>query len=514
MAEEDLLFGKNRHLFGGIQPSNMLVFTARPKYEKASEKASVILNYSLPKDTVIDGQTLCSVAGAVIRKSDTAFPETEFDGEKFADVKQDGTMTDNNVTVGKTYYYAAFPYSRQGVYNRNNLNRASVTAKKYNFLYGYDYTPTNSATTQGTAIKYPSDVDNAKFTPFQMNLTSGVPNYGGWLNSPLFDMFRPVMLKSNGTVDYELDHTDQSKKKGGGDSEISDTSYDGNAMVGIKKMYCKRWTGEDGVQHFRVCDMKIEEGYECDAHIGWDGQEKDEIFVNAFDCSSISSKIRSLKGQTIAKSMAGAAEITQAKENGNNWYLDDWSDSSLIGDLLFLIGQSTDVQKVFGYGYYTGGSQNAPNYLATGGASDKGMFYGKSVARDYVKVFYIENFYAHTWKRKAGMVTNAQTQICVKLSPPYDDTGVGAGYTNTEVKPTGTSGGYISKTKYDRNGRIPSEVSGSETTYIPDGCWFAASCFLFFGGDCTNGFHCGLAVAVNSPLSHASWLISPSLSYK
>ena len=27
MAEEDLIFGKNRHFFGGIEPSNMLTFT-------------------------------------------------------------------------------------------------------------------------------------------------------------------------------------------------------------------------------------------------------------------------------------------------------------------------------------------------------------------------------------------------------------------------------------------------------------------------------------------------------
>ena len=28
MAEEDLIFGKNRHFFGGIEPSNMLAFSA------------------------------------------------------------------------------------------------------------------------------------------------------------------------------------------------------------------------------------------------------------------------------------------------------------------------------------------------------------------------------------------------------------------------------------------------------------------------------------------------------
>lgn len=43
MAEEDLIFGKNRHFFGGIEPSNMRKFTAsyHSGYVKLDRKSVV-----------------------------------------------------------------------------------------------------------------------------------------------------------------------------------------------------------------------------------------------------------------------------------------------------------------------------------------------------------------------------------------------------------------------------------------------------------------------------------------
>ena len=51
MAEEDLIFGKNRHFFGGIEPSNMKSFTVLQKGDQ------VIIRAILPNDTVVNDQT-------------------------------------------------------------------------------------------------------------------------------------------------------------------------------------------------------------------------------------------------------------------------------------------------------------------------------------------------------------------------------------------------------------------------------------------------------------------------
>ena len=80
MAEEDLLFGKNRHFFGGLEPSNMLTFAASSSYDMANNRPRIKIIANLPNDTIVDGQLLCTVAGAVIRKSRNGYPETEFDG--------------------------------------------------------------------------------------------------------------------------------------------------------------------------------------------------------------------------------------------------------------------------------------------------------------------------------------------------------------------------------------------------------------------------------------------------
>lgn len=121
MAEEDLIFGKNRHFYGGLEPSNMLLFQANQAIENGDPV--IKLQCTLPNDTVYEGQTLCTVAGAVIKRKALDYPADEFDGQLVADVKESGDIFDTSVQNGDTYYYAAFPYTTQGVYNRNPVNR-------------------------------------------------------------------------------------------------------------------------------------------------------------------------------------------------------------------------------------------------------------------------------------------------------------------------------------------------------------------------------------------------------
>ena len=160
MAEEDILFGKNRHLFGGIEPSNML------KFEVIAKDGLVTIDARLPEDTVVDGQTLCTVAGAVIRRKTYGYPKDEFDGEKVADIKDSMLLTDVMANDTGTYYYAAFPYTSQGVYNRNPFNRASLNASepavKFTAKNVYDYTNDKSAIVFD--VKLPEGSESASIT--------------------------------------------------------------------------------------------------------------------------------------------------------------------------------------------------------------------------------------------------------------------------------------------------------------------------------------------------------------
>ena len=105
MAEEDLIFGKNRHFFGGIEPSNMKGFSVY------LENGVVKVDAKLPDNTVIDGQQLCTVQGAIIRRKPTDYPKDEFDGDLVCDVTESTIFVDTTAKADGTYYYSAYPYT-------------------------------------------------------------------------------------------------------------------------------------------------------------------------------------------------------------------------------------------------------------------------------------------------------------------------------------------------------------------------------------------------------------------
>lgn len=161
MAEEDLIFGKMRHMFGGIAPSNMIAFSV------AANNGHARLTVTLPQDTVIDGQTLCSVGGAVIRRKTTDYPKDEFDGDFVADITTSGNVDDVSASVpGMDYYYAAFPYSTNDVYNRNKHNRALLK------IEGIAIT-TTSLPDGAVGTPYNADINYTGTEPVTVTVDSG-----------------------------------------------------------------------------------------------------------------------------------------------------------------------------------------------------------------------------------------------------------------------------------------------------------------------------------------------------
>lgn len=586
MAEEDLIFGKNRHFFGGIEPSNMLVFSV------AVESDVVKVTATLPNDTVVNNQTLCTVegaiirrkttdypkdefdgdlvanikastvfadsgasptgtyyyaafpyttqgvynrnkanrvvinepepmqefsaksvyvsasdtvkveitaklpngvAGAVIRRSTTGYPISETDGELFKDITANGTYTDTNVTVGVVYYYSAFPYTSTGAYNRSEANRTSVTPKKRDYLFGYDLDNIVSSSTG--RVEYPSDVDNANFTPAAMNFSSGVFNYGSWDIEPGTKfMPRPCMLTYAGVVDHYLNPNDYTKKTDGSASSVANTSFGGNAMMEWPKIWVKRWE-ENGVYHFRCSDIQIDKDYECWSNYDRLNNQIDHFYTPIFFGSNVSNKMRSISGQANLVSQNASTEITYAKENGNDWYTEVLADRLLIQDLLVMMAKSTDGQTAYGSGV-----SNASAAIGQGTMNTKGMFWGSNNATSGVKVFGMENLWGNLWRRTAGWINANGTQK-VKLTRGTHDGSTatdyntdGSGYlTVPGATPSGTSGGYIKTMKTMPYGRIPYDASGSATTYEADGLWFnnGQSNYAFVGGAWNLDLQCG-----------------------
>lgn len=113
----------------GQPPNNMRSFTAY-----AVSKNSIGLKFLEPEDSYSDGNLICSVGGVMIRMSEDDYPANTTEGTLVVDNKILGAYGSEafvveGLTEGKIYYFSAFPYSSQGVYNlsSNEANRASAS---------------------------------------------------------------------------------------------------------------------------------------------------------------------------------------------------------------------------------------------------------------------------------------------------------------------------------------------------------------------------------------------------
>ena len=111
----------------GNSPNNMRAFTAF-----AMSKTSIGLKFLEPADSYDGaGNLICAVGGVMIRKSTEGFPASVSEGDLVINNTNLGGFENTPLEVtglvaGQTYYFSAFPYSTQGVFNLSSsgANRA------------------------------------------------------------------------------------------------------------------------------------------------------------------------------------------------------------------------------------------------------------------------------------------------------------------------------------------------------------------------------------------------------
>ncbi len=101
----------------GQAPNNMRSFSAFSVSE-----TEIGLRFLEPEDSYVDGNLICSVGGVMIRMSEEGYPKAPHEGTLVVDNKELGKYQTeefvvSGLTQGETYYFSAFPYSVQGVYN-------------------------------------------------------------------------------------------------------------------------------------------------------------------------------------------------------------------------------------------------------------------------------------------------------------------------------------------------------------------------------------------------------------
>ena len=381
-------------------------------------------------------------------------------------------------------------------------------------------------------VTYPSGVDNADYTPAHMDFETDTFHYGSWSASDFF-MPKPCMLTSAGAVAYYLKTDDFTKKADGTASDVANTSYAGNAMMEWGRDGKRIWykvvadEGDTSSATVYIADGQVDDDFVAWSFYDCNGALKEHFYTPIYNGSRINSVCRSLSGQTCMNSQTGANEITYAKANNTgseeHWNTEVLADAILINFLLILIGKSTNTQAVFGNGHYTGGT-GAASLLQTGTMNTKGLFWGTNGTGAGVKVFGMENWYGNIWRRYAGHINDKGKQK-IKLTWGTQDGSRTDGYNTdgtgyieiADAVPSGTSGGYLSKMKFDKYGMHPSVASGSDTTHYCDGMWFnnGQVDYAFRGGACSDGFPVGaLYVALDNVVTVANWYIGAAPSYK
>lgn len=376
----------------------------------------------------------------------------------------------------------------------------------------FHYSETDS---DPNSVTYPSGYANSNFTtPFAVDLSTGVPNYGDWdFTDPSLSWLlpKPCMLKYDGTVDYYLDPSDYTKKVDGiTASDVANSSYGGNAMMEWgqdgKKIYWKIVPDNDGNGFTFVVandpdgdtDLKPWNHYNCDGAIA------DHFYTAIYTGGDDGTKLRSISGMAYYVNKTAAEEIDSAKANNQTakefWNIGVYADYIFIALLCVLISKSLDSQSKFGYGY---ANTAHTTVIPAGSMNDKGLFYGESTGNYGVKIFGIENFYGNILQRIAGYIYDSGT-IKIKLTYGQEDGSTVDGYNLTgngyisQGQVASTTTGFASHMNVTNKGLTVNNNVGSDSTYYCDGCAISASATIacvLVGGDSNDGtqvgiFHC------------------------
>lgn len=329
----------------------------------------------------------------------------------------------------------------------------------------YGYQKTKNEGNPEARITYLYEAEGIK--PAKMNYDEDKFDYGDWEDIWFVKKNIPVMLKNDCTVDYELNHNNQTLKMDGSKSDVSNENYNGNAMSALPLCWFHRY--EDTEYEYEiVCEEQYDENYKAYAHTRADGSIADYVYWSMFGGSLIGEKVRSLKGKALKQELATDNQVSMCRANGDGWDVHSWSRREYIRTLLVLMGKSTDTQRIFGVGNIREKSWSSVTpLLETGTLSDKGRFYGTTENNKQVKVFFIEGFWGDQSDLTLGAIINDNT-IMVKMTPEGD------GYSLNDFNKYENTGitlqkenvvGLISRTKCSKLGVFPVEFNGSNSTF-------------------------------------------------
>jgi len=302
---------------------------------------------------------------------------------------------------------------------------------------------------------------------------------------------------------------------------------DGQVMIEIPKFYFK-YVGDTNTRTWYLSDLPAT-GYEVHPAFVVGGVEKSYIYVGKYegsieDANSRGQQSNALTGYNLGTdklaSVAGFQPVTSgqrsefrtvAANRGAGWQQIDWLTNWALQLLYMAEYSDMHSQSVLSYGVSNWSSSVWNNYISyyaightafgthKGTTSFDGVLSGGDVG-SYMAYRGIENWYGNIWKWLDGINFNSGA---VYIS---DDPSVYADDTTTDYTDVGitnaTSNGYISKVGDSKWGLLPTESSGSSSTYIPDYYFYNSGWRVALGGGSAfNGVNAGFATLYASDAS-------------
>lgn len=363
-------------------------------------------------------------------------------------------------------------------------------------------------------------------TPAFMDFSTGAFNYGGFGDLWFVKNNRPVALTFAGEVDYELSHTDFTKRFDGVTaSDVDDAGYGGNFMAEMPCVYVKRW--EDArYNYIAFSDKKLNEEFLAQAHTNASGVINDVIYLPMFKgWKDTNGKLRSLMGTYPTGSTTAQQEVDAAALCGSGWQIWDKAKIDLIMDLIVLITKSTDCKAKIGVGdVSTYNSSDTTNYgkMRSGYETDgttravDAQFYGSegndassgTYGKHHCSAFFVQDHWGNRWDRILGF--NLVNDVYkVKMTPPFaldsDST-----YQTPSVSPPGE--GWLKNVSSGKYGEVPTAVGASKSTGFASYFYKNASGsrLALFGGFCSSGMACGRYWYMNYAPSNNDWSVGGS----
>jgi hypothetical protein len=276
---------------------------------------------------------------------------------------------------------------------------------------------------------------------------------------------------------------------------VRETLSTGDVMVKIPKFWYRRYRSGN-VEYIKIAD-KPTAGFSVHPLFNHAGKECDHAYIGAYKTSSNN---KSVSGASPQVSQTRAQFRSNAKSKGAGWSLIDIAALSAVQMLMLVEFADNNVQSKIGRGYCDGNSGS----LKTGSCNSIPNLTGRPSGTDgKVDVVWrgIEGLWGNVWEWVDGVNwNNGSYYVCNDPSKYADDTASNyakLSYTGA----TNWSSSYITEEGLDSGNNphvmLPAAAgSGSESTYMCDGCWSSTGWRGFrHGGSWTHGSICGLFTA-------------------